>query len=44
VAQRFAVKIDLAPKQAGLDRLRPGMSAIAKVATSAERRERSAPP
>jgi membrane fusion protein (multidrug efflux system) len=44
VAQRFAVKIDLAPKQAGLDRLRPGMSAIAKVATSAEPRERSAVP
>jgi membrane fusion protein (multidrug efflux system) len=44
VAQRFAVKIDLAPKQAGLDRLRPGMSAIAKVATSAEPRERSATP
>jgi membrane fusion protein (multidrug efflux system) len=43
VAQRFAVKIDLAPKQAGLDRLRPGMSAIAKVA-SAEPRERSAAP
>jgi membrane fusion protein (multidrug efflux system) len=42
VAQRFAVKIDLAPKQAGLDRLRPGMSAIAKVATSAEPREPSA--
>jgi membrane fusion protein, multidrug efflux system len=44
VAQRFAVKIDLAPKQAGLDRLRPGMSAIANVATSAESRERSATP
>jgi membrane fusion protein (multidrug efflux system) len=44
VAQRFAVKIDLAPKQAGLDRLRPGMSAIAKVATSAAPRERSATP
>lgn len=44
VAQRFAVKIDLAPKQAGLDRLRPGMSAIAKVATSAEPRGRSATP
>jgi membrane fusion protein (multidrug efflux system) len=44
VAQRFAVKIDLAPKQAGLDRLRPGMSAIAKVAASAEPRERSATP
>jgi membrane fusion protein, multidrug efflux system len=44
VAQRFAVKIDLAPKQAGLDRLRPGMSAIAKVATSAEPREPSATP
>jgi membrane fusion protein (multidrug efflux system) len=42
VAQRFAVKIDLAPKQVGLDRLRPGMSAIANVATSAESRERSA--
>jgi membrane fusion protein (multidrug efflux system) len=44
VAQRFAVKIDLAPEQAGLDRLRPGMSAIAKVAASAEPRERSATP
>jgi membrane fusion protein (multidrug efflux system) len=44
VAQRFAVKIDLAPKQAGLDRLRPGMSAIANVATSVEPRERSAMP
>jgi membrane fusion protein (multidrug efflux system) len=44
VAQRFAVKIDLAPKQASLDRLRPGMSAIAKVTTSAEPRERTATP
>jgi membrane fusion protein, multidrug efflux system len=44
VAQRFAVKVDLAPKQAGLDRLRPGMSAIAKVATSAEPCGRSATP
>lgn len=44
VVQRFAVKIDLAPKQAGLDRLRPGMSAIANVATSAEPPERSATP
>ena len=32
VAQRFAVKVVLAPGQAGIDRLRPGMSAIATVA------------
>ena len=32
VAQRFAVKVTLAPGQAGIDRLRPGMSAIAEVA------------
>jgi membrane fusion protein (multidrug efflux system) len=44
VAQRFAVKIDLTPEQAGLDRLRPGMSAIANVATLTEPRERSATP
>jgi membrane fusion protein (multidrug efflux system) len=31
IAQRFAVKIVLAPNQAGADRLRPGMSAIADI-------------
>jgi membrane fusion protein (multidrug efflux system) len=35
VAQRFAVKVVLAPGQAGIDRLRPGMSAIATVAVGA---------
>lgn len=33
VAQRFPVKIILRPGQRGLDRLRPGMSAVATVAT-----------
>jgi len=32
VAQRFAVKVVLAPGQAGVERLRPGMSAIVTVA------------
>lgn len=32
VAQRFAIKVTLAPDQAGIERLRPGMSAIATVA------------
>jgi membrane fusion protein, multidrug efflux system len=32
VAQRFAVKVILAPGQRGIDRLRPGMSAIVTVA------------
>lgn len=44
VAQRFAVKITLAPGQTGLDRLRPGMSVIATVATSPNERERSGTP
>jgi membrane fusion protein (multidrug efflux system) len=41
VAQRFAVKIVLSPDQAGLDRLRPGMSVIATVVTSTDAQERS---
>jgi membrane fusion protein (multidrug efflux system) len=32
IAQRFAIKIILTPGQSGIDRLRPGMSAIATVA------------
>lgn len=32
IAQRFGVKVILAPGQAGIDRLRPGMSAIVTVA------------
>jgi membrane fusion protein (multidrug efflux system) len=31
VAQRFAVKVILAPRQSGIERLRPGMSAIVTV-------------
>jgi membrane fusion protein (multidrug efflux system) len=41
VAQRFEVKIVLAPDQAGLERLRPGMSVIAAVTTAGNQRERS---
>jgi len=41
VAQRFAVKVILAPGQAGIDRLRPGMSAIVTVAVGGVRQERS---
>ncbi len=41
VAQRFAVKLILAPGQAGIPRLRPGMSAIATVAVGEIRQERS---
>lgn len=41
VAQRFAVKVILAPGQANIDRLRPGMSAIATVAVGAIPPERS---
>ena len=41
VAQRFAVKIVLSPDQAGLDRLRPGMSVIATVMTSTDAHGRS---
>jgi membrane fusion protein, multidrug efflux system len=44
VAQRFAVKISLAPDQPGLDRLRPGMSVIASVATSSAAKEKSQTP
>jgi len=43
VAQRFAVKVILAPGQVGIDRLRPGMSAIATVAVGGSRQERSSP-
>ena len=43
VAQRFAVKVILAPGQVGIDRLRPGMSAIATVAVGGRRQERSSP-
>jgi membrane fusion protein (multidrug efflux system) len=41
VAQRFAVKIVLSPDQAGLNRLRPGMSVIATVMTSTDAHGRS---
>jgi membrane fusion protein (multidrug efflux system) len=41
VAQRFAVKVILAPGQAGINRLRPGMSAITTVAVREVRQERS---
>jgi membrane fusion protein, multidrug efflux system len=37
VAQRFAVKVILAPGQRGIDRLRPGMSAIVTVAVGGMR-------
>jgi membrane fusion protein (multidrug efflux system) len=43
VAQRFAVKIVLAPGQADAERLRPGMSAIASVSVGAGKPARSAP-
>jgi membrane fusion protein (multidrug efflux system) len=43
VAQRFAVKVILAPGQRGIDRLRPGMSAIATVAVGGIPQERSGP-
>jgi len=39
VAQRFAVKVILASGQPGIDRLRPGMSAIATVAVGGPRHE-----
>jgi membrane fusion protein, multidrug efflux system len=41
VAQRFEVKIVLVPDQAGMERLRPGMSAIATVTTSGNQPQRS---
>jgi membrane fusion protein (multidrug efflux system) len=41
VAQRFAVKVILAPGQASIERLRPGMSAIATVAVGRTRQEGS---
>ncbi len=44
VAQRFAVKVILAPGQAGVDRLRPGMSAIVTVAVGGSPPERSSAP
>jgi membrane fusion protein (multidrug efflux system) len=44
VAQRFAVKIVLAPDQHDLDRLRPGMSVIATVTTSSGTEQRSQMP
>jgi membrane fusion protein, multidrug efflux system len=40
VAQRFAVKVVLAPGQASIQRLRPGMSAIVTVAVGEGRQER----
>ena len=43
VAQRFAVKIVLAPGQAGAERLRPGMSAIARISVDGGKPERSTP-
>jgi membrane fusion protein (multidrug efflux system) len=42
VAQRFAVKVILAPGQAGILRLRPGMSAIVTVAVGGVPQQRSA--
>jgi membrane fusion protein (multidrug efflux system) len=41
VAQRFAVKVILAPRQERIYRLRPGMSAIVTVAVGGIRQERS---
>jgi membrane fusion protein, multidrug efflux system len=43
VAQRFAVKVVLAPGVQHIDRLRPGMSAIVTVAVRDNRQESSAP-
>ena len=40
IAQRFEVKIVLAPDQASLERLRPGMSVIATVTIAGSQRER----
>jgi membrane fusion protein (multidrug efflux system) len=44
VAQRFAVKLILSSGQGGMERLRPGMSAIATVAVGGARYERSGAP
>jgi membrane fusion protein, multidrug efflux system len=44
IAQRFAVKVILDPGQAGMERLRPGMSAIATVSVRGFRQEQSAAP
>ena len=41
IAQRFAIKIILTPGQSGIDRLRPGMSAIATVAVGGPPPQRS---
>jgi membrane fusion protein, multidrug efflux system len=41
IAQRFAVKVLLVAGQAGIPRLRPGMSAIVSVAVGEDRPERS---
>lgn len=41
IAQRFAVKLILAPNQARIDRLRPGMSAIVTVVVEGNRQQRS---
>jgi multidrug resistance efflux pump len=43
VTQRFAVKVTLAPGQANIDRLRPGMSAIVTVAVGGTRPQSAAP-
>jgi len=42
IAQRFGVKVTLAPGQAGIDRLRPGMSAVVTVAVGEIRRRSGA--
>jgi membrane fusion protein, multidrug efflux system len=42
IAQRFGVKVILAPNQADIDRLRPGMSAIVTVAVGEKRPRGSA--
>jgi len=42
IAQRFGVKVILAPNQADIDRLRPGMSAVVTVAVGEGRRRSGA--
>ena len=42
IAQRFAIKVILAPGQQGMDRLRPGMSSLVTVAIGETPQERSA--